>query len=228
MKPSPFLSLALASTLFLTACQKDAADSKDSNVTYQLAVQDGSPGLANEGGRAQASYLDFTGGSASVKEIKFEAKGDNKIEYKSNVPQTINLANALTTLGGIAVPYGTYNKIEFKIKFEPLQGQPALTLQGNYTPTAGGTAIPVVLQFAGPFELKFEKKTPTTIDAQTDYSALGTLALNQLIAAVPESLLANATQTNGQIVISSTSNPNLYAPLWSLFEGLLKVEIKKK
>lgn len=227
MKLTQLLTLTLSGTLLLAACKKENNTGNTSNVTYQLSTQSALPGIANGSERTSAAYLAFNGGTASVSEIKFEAKGDNKIEYKSNANQTIDLAQALSTLGSIPVPYGTYEKVEFKIKFQSVANTPALTLLGTYTPSQGGAPVPVVLQLAGPFELKFEKKTPTTIDANTDYTALSTLALNILSGSVPESLFANATRTNGQIVISSTSNTQLYTPLWSLLEGLLKVEVKK-
>lgn len=218
MKIKSIASVALGSSLLFASCQKEkSAENMNQapNVTYELATGgDARPGVAGEVARTTAGFLSLTGGTASVTQIKFEAKGANKVEYKSNVSQVIDLSSAAATIGGLSVPYGTYEKIEFKIKFEPTTTQPALVLNGSYTPTSGGAAVPVVLQINQPFELKFEKKTPTTIDANTNYGALGTLALNMLTAAVPESLLANATRTNGQIIISSTSNTQLYNPLW--------------
>jgi hypothetical protein len=231
MKHTHLLFLALSTSL-LFSCKKEATSEQaagTSNVTYQLATTNTSGGrLAGESERTMAHFLTWAGGTASVSEIKFEAKGDNKVEYKSNVPQVINLGSAVSTLGGIAVPYGTYEKIEFKIKFVPTSTNPSLELLGSYAPAGGGTPVPVVISFHEPFELKFEKKTPTTIDANTDYTALSTLALGLLSHSVVESFFANATQTNGTIVISNTSNTNLYNPLWSAFQGILNVEIKKK
>jgi hypothetical protein len=226
------LLLLAGATSLLFSCKKESDvdnNANESTVTYQLATTNSaSPGQAGEVGRTAATFLSWTGGTASVSEIKFEAKGDNKVEYKSSVSKTIDLASALNTLGGIGVPYGTYEKIEFKIRFVPTATTPSLELLGTYTPTNGGTAVPVVVRFNEPFELKFEKKTPTTIDANTDYTALGTLALGFLNQGVVESWLSGATQTNGSIVISNNSNTNLYNPLWSAFQSLLKVEIKKK
>jgi hypothetical protein len=225
MKTTSFLLLTGATLLF-ASCKKEstteqAADTN--NISYQLATTNSS-----DGNRAAANFLTFTGGTASISEIKFEAKGDNKIEYKSNVPQTVNLGNVVANLGGLTVPFGTYQKIEFKIKFVPTSTTPSIELQGLYTPTNGGAAVPVILQLHQAFELKFEKKTPTTIDANTNYTAFSTLALGLLNNSVVESALQNATRTNGVIVISSTSNTQLYNPMWSAFQQLLKVEIKKK
>jgi hypothetical protein len=230
MKITPLFSVALAGSLLFTACSKEKSTGQDTNpnVTYQLATTTELRGATNETGRSAASVLALTGGTASVTQIKFEAKGDNKVEYKSDVNQVINLSDAAATLGALAIPYGTYNKVEFRIRFAPTANHPALQLTGTYTPSNGSAAIPVVVQFSQPFELKFEKKTPTVIDANTDYAALGTLALNTLVAVVPEAILSTATQTNGQIIISSASNTNLYHPLWKVFENMLKVEIKKR
>ena len=156
-------------------------------------------------------------------------RGDNKIEFKSNTPLVVDLDDAVSTLGALTVPYGTYEKIEFKIRFRSVGNTPALELLGNYQPlNGGGPAVPVILRFHEDFELKFEKKTPTTIDANTDYNALGTLALNLLHTALPQSALAAATQTNGTIVISNNSNSLLYNSLWTLLQSMLKVEIKKR
>ncbi|HEV7330241.1 MAG TPA: hypothetical protein VGN63_04315 [Flavisolibacter sp.] len=221
-KVSLFLLAGFTTLMF--SCKKDA-DSKDSTVTYQFATTNAS--TVSGTGRIAGSFLEWTGGTASVSEIKFEAKGENKVEYKSSVPKTVDLKAALSTLGDITVPHGSYEKIEFKIGFVPANGS-SLELTGTYTPTAGSAAVPVVIRFHEPFEMKYEKKTPTTIDAGTDYTALSTLALGLLTQGVNESWLSGAEQTNGTIVISSTSNTSLYTPLWSAFQGLLKVEIKKK
>jgi hypothetical protein len=222
-KVSLFLFAGFITLLF--SCKKDA-DSNGSTVTYQLATTNAA--TVSGTGRIAGSFLTWDGGTASVSEIKFEAKGENKVEYKSSATKTVDLKAALSTLGDIDVPHGTYEKVEFKIQFVPAASGSSLELQGTYTPTTGGAAVPVVIRFGEPFEMKYEKKTPTTIDANTDYTALSTLALGILSQGVSESVLTNAVKTNGTIVISSSSNADLYNPLWSAFQGLLKVEIKQK
>jgi hypothetical protein len=217
----------LAGAISLFGCKKETStEFSNSYLTYQLATTNAA--TVSGTGRDMGSFLEWTSGTATVADIRFETKGANTMEYKSPVPQTIELLSALPTLGHITIPYGTYEKVEFKIGFVPAAGGSSLELRGSYTPTGGGTAIPVVLRFHEPFELMYEKTTPTTIDFNADYTALSTLALGLLTEGMEESWLAGAQQTNGTIVISQTANTNLYSTLWDLFQDILKVELKKK
>ena len=231
MKHTLLLVSAALSSLLVVSCSKEKVETKEgsSNVTYRLSTTERNSTLgrfASTTARIQSGDIIWTGGSAAVSEIKFEAKGDNKVEYKSNVPQRFNLFDSVATLGGIAVPAATYEKIEFKIKFDPTTSLSAFELKGHYL--NGSDSTPIVLQINQPMELKFEKKTPTTIDATTNYNALSTLALALLTTNISESMLTSATKdSNGSIVISANSNANLYNPIWNTLQGLLKVEIKK-
>lgn len=148
------------------------------------------------------------------------------MEFKSDVTRVIDLGDAFSSLGTVSVPYGTYQKVEFKIGFVSSATSPSLMLQGIYTPATGGPAIPVVFRIDRPFEFKFEKKTPTVIDASTNPTVLVVMGLDLASHVITEAQLATAVQTNGTIVISSTSNAGLYMSLWEQIEKRLKIEIK--
>jgi hypothetical protein len=240
MKYQFLLAAVTATSLFFSSCTKnddEAADQTSSNVTYQIAATGHTNQLAgiNAGeevstsGRTQGFAITWTGGYINASEIKFEAKGDNKVEFKSETIKHIDLFDAIDaigTIGNIAVVPGTYEKIEFKTKLVPVGTSAAFELTGFYV--NNGDTIPIVIRFDAPIEFKFEKKTPTTIDGNINFAALNTLSLDLLTADITSQMLSSANQINNTIVISKTSNSTLYELMWNSLEGIVKVEIKKK
>jgi major membrane immunogen (membrane-anchored lipoprotein) len=233
MKNQFLLAFATVSALLFSGCTKnddETADQNSSNVTYQVTATNRNNQLDRiTTGRTQGFSITWTGGYINTSEIKFEAKGDNKIEFKSNAVRHIDLfdaANAIGAIGDIAVAPATYEKIEFKTTLVPVGTQAAFELTGFYV--NNGDTVPVVIRFDKPIEFKFEKKTPTTIDAGAGFAALNTLSLDLLTADITSQMLNSATLTNNSIVISSSSNSTLYELAWNALEGVVKVEIKKK
>jgi hypothetical protein len=221
-----FVLAAAIGTTVMVGCKKEATTSPDapsSNISYELATTDDDAA----GGRMNGAVV-WTGGYATVSDIKFDAKGDNNIEYKSRITRTIDLFDALSTLGGLTVPPGTYRKIKVKIGFKPTSTASAFELRGVYTPYTG-LPIPIILKFDRPFELKYDMKQTIIIDATNSYTITNTLPINALLSQLTESLLSNAVRDNtGTVVISANSNTALYNPIWNVFQSIMKVHVKKK
>jgi hypothetical protein len=234
MKIKFLIATVIGGSLFFASCKKDKESVQDS-VTYQITPTGTSstPGRVNtseytgSSGRIEGDLLTWTDGYITTSEIKFEAKGDNKVEYKSKVTRQIDLFDAIATIGDITVPAGNYEKIEFKTTLVPDGRFAAFELTGVYI--KNGIPVPVTLRFDSPIQFKFEKKTPTVIDANTGISALHSIALDLLTSDLSVEMLNNAVTVNNSIVISSNSNAGLFKVIWhSLEGGIIKVEIKKK
>ena len=237
MKYKFFPAVLIAGAFAFAGCKKNNDDGPQgrSSVTYQITTSGRSNalGTANLGentsstNRTNAGSITWTDGYITVSEIKFEAKGDNKIEFKSKVVRQIDLFDAIATIGDIDVIPGTYEKIGFKIKLEPEGSFAAFELKGFYE--NNGVIIPIVLRVDRPIHFKFEKKTPTVIEEGFDFSALHTLALNFLNNGISIDLLDDAVLVNNTIVISASSNEELFEKLFDNLNGIvLKVEIKTK
>ena len=247
--------LAAAGCLLFISCKKENTPEPSSETTanarviYQLSTTertsalstnapDATPGLYNS--NRVVPSITWTAGTASVSEIRFKAKawrnnndddddnGNPHLEFHSRVPQTIDLFTALPTLGFLTIPPGNYHKIELKIKFEPLAGNPAFALKGNYVNEAGNI-IPVDFAINQPFEIKFELKSKEKLDANIDYNALNELALNLLTNGITASDLRKAIRdNNGRLYINANKNGALFKALWDNFKVMLKVKMKKK
>ena len=74
-------------------------------------------------------------------------------------------------------------------------------------------------------DFKFEvEKEGTTFEGISDYSALVTLNLAQLMSGVSESDLGAATLTDGKLIVNTTSNPDIYLKLKSKISSCGDVE----
>lgn len=233
MKNQFLFALVTASSLLFAGCSKndDGDGDQTSNVTYQITTSGGGNPSGRIGTTAKTAGVSiiWTGGYINTSKIKFEAKGENKVEFKSESVKHIDLfdaVNAIGTIGSIPVVPGTYEKIEFKTTLVPVGTAAAFELTGFYV--NNGDTIPVVVRFDAAIEFKFEKKTPTTIDANAGFNALNILSLDFLTADLTPELLNNADLSNNKIVISASSNSTLYEFVWNSLEGVVKVEIKKK
>ena len=163
--------------------------------------------------------INWTSGYASAREIEFEAENENtEVEYKSSANQRINLFNPLSSLGFVNIPPGTYKEVEFEIHLSPTPPDAALELKGLYN------AIPIVFRINTPLEIEAEFED-VTINQSSDFSAMISLNLALLTRGITDAALANATLTNGEIVISSNSNTALYNIMINNFKEIDDVEL---
>ena len=213
MKMKMLIASIALSPLFFASCKKESdanPSSEASSFAYQLKTinRTTTVGRISQTSRTEAASLQWTSGTASANELKFEAENPGgEIEFKQKTAQQIDLFAATSSLGNITIPAGTYNEVEFKAFLAPTTSAPALELSGSFT--SSGVTKPVIFRMNSAVELKAEKKN-VTVASGTSYSALNTIDLSQLISGVSESALTNATTTNGTIVISANANSDIY------------------
>lgn len=209
MKQNTLLFSILMIGLFLVSCKKE---NKNGSIRYQMKTTNASSSFrrAATGTNISARLngtLTWNAGFINATEIKFEAKtNSSEIEYKSSANQRLDLFSALSTLGNITLSPGTYKEVEFKIEIAPSTNEPALQLSGTYN------GIPVILKVDNAFEFKAEKEG-VDITESNGYTAINNLNLALLTQGITDADFTNAVQTNGQIIISATSNTNLFAKL---------------
>ena len=194
--------LISGATVFLASCKKENSDPL--GITYQLQTSNRSSIV----GRVASGNIVWTSGFGNATQVKFEGKGPNgEIEYKSSLQQRIDLFSGVSTLGNVTLPAGTYQEVEFEVKLNPTATEPALSLSGTYAST--GAAVPITFNISAPLELETELNNVTVL-TNNSYNALTTLNLSLLTRGITQAMLDNAVKTNGVIVISSSSNVNLY------------------
>lgn len=206
------LILPTAIALFgLVSCKKESTSAVNTS-TFQYRVstinRTAVVGRSASNLRTESTNVQWASGKASANLLKFEAESaTGEVEFKQNTKQQIDLFASTSTLGSLSVPAGTYSEVEFKAFLAPTSASPALELAGTFT--SGGATKAIRFVVSSQVELKAEKKN-VTVAQGTTYSALNTVDLSQLTRNVTEAALNNATPTNGEIVLSASSNTTLY------------------
>lgn len=201
-----FSAIMIASVLVFTSCQKDNGSGGTTSYKYKLTTSNRSSVVA----RPDAGSITWASGSAYANLLKFEAKNSSgaEIEYKTPVASQIDIFSSLAqVVGTISLPAGTYSEIEFKAFLTPSGSSTALELNGTFT--SGGVTTPVQFIVASNLEIKTEQHSVTVSDGSS-YTALTTFDLSTLSSGITEAMLNAATKTGGKIIISATSNTNLY------------------
>lgn len=204
--------LSLSAIFFITSCEK-SNDSSSANFKLKTTERSATVGR-------MAGTITWTSGFASATEIEFEAEKENsEFELKSEVRQRIDLFSPLATLGLVTIPPGTYEEVEFEIHAAPSGPDAALELRGTYNGT------PIVFKVNTAFEIEAEYED-ITITQGNDFNAIISLNLSLLSLGITEANLNNATQTNGEIIISSSSNTVLYNIMLLNLKNIDDVEIE--
>jgi len=207
--------------LTLNGCKKDVANG-NAGIEYNLQTTNRSSIVQ----RTNAGNIQWTSGHGSVTEIKFEAKSNNiKTEFRSDIPYHIDLFSGITSIGNISLPAGTYDEVAFKVELDTHGSYAAFELNGKFT--SGTTTIPVVFKVNTDFEIETETKS-IIVTSNKNYLATTSLNLAPITNGVTESMLSSAARSNGSIVISSTSNANIYHIILGNLSDSDGVEFKDK
>ena len=196
----------------LTSCKKENL-SGDTAITFQLKTTNPTSTVART-----AATVAWQSGFVNANLIKFEAKqAGNEVEFKSTVQRHIDLFALPTDIGNVTIPAGTYDENEFKIFIAPNSGEPALQLQGTVDNT------PVIFRVDNSNLIKAEQHQVTISGGSI---ALTTLDLAGLTQGVSDADFASATQNGGSIIISSSSNANLYNAILNNISRLGETEVE--
>lgn len=199
--------LAIIFMAVFVSCKKNK---DESGVTYQMRTFNRSSIVnsmsGNAGGIASRTNgtIIWTSGFTSITAIEFEVENNNvEVEYESQVRQKIDLFASISTIGNINVPAGTYEEVEFEVHLSPNGTDAALELRGNYN------GIPFIYRNNNTMEIEVERKN-VVIGQNNGYNAIINWDLSLLSQGVSAAAIAAATITNGEIIISASSNVGLY------------------
>ncbi|MFZ1784761.1 MAG: hypothetical protein WAU23_06125 [Ferruginibacter sp.] len=207
MNTTKLLIAALPLITFLGSCKKSGSDESVSTLQFQIGI---SNPLVTVNKITGPGTIRWNSGSAYATQVKLEAKQNgNELEFKSSNPRQVDLfAPVATTLGNVSIPAGSYSELEFKISLSPGGSGTAMELNGEYTNGSGGiSAVKFILNSL--IDLKAEQSS-VIVNSNTTIGALTTLDLSFVTDGITQAMLDNAVLTNGSIIISSTSNSNLY------------------
>ena len=116
-------------------------------------------------------------------------------------------------LGNVYVPQLSCNNGSFTIDLGTTRTNSSLLLNGTYIPMSGAIAVPnvpVQVIITGPAQLNSAYVSNITTYTMNYWEASIILNTYQLISGINAGMLSGAIRTSGTIIISGTSNANLY------------------
>lgn len=173
------------------------------------------------------SSINWTSAVINVRKIQFGAKREQQavnLELKE-IPaiDVLGLGQVAST---VYLPVGTYGDVEIKVNFVESSTNLPLVLKGIYT-DASGVKTPIEFQFSQNLEFAL-KGQQLAVKASEKYIANVTLELNNLLKGIEISHLAQATRSNGTLLINSTTNRLLYEKLWVNTPNVASVQIARQ
>lgn len=205
-----FLAFAIIA-FFMFACGDDDAEPATAQVGLTFNTVNTSTG--GSGGRIMANSLIFTSGFITIREVQFEAETDSdSVEVNLEQITKIDFATGVSTpdISGLLIPAGTYNEVEVEIELQDDGDAPAMVLTGTFT-GLDEVAHPVRFEFNSGETFEVEKEGAITFSGGEQIIAQVTFDPNMWFVAVSDEQLASASKDNqGVIVISSTSNANIF------------------
>ncbi|RWY46207.1 hypothetical protein [Mucilaginibacter gilvus] len=216
------LGLVAFIALAVSSCKKDSTStgaSATSEMTFAVSPDNptttldavGGPQVQSTGTTAITAGVTWTSGIANIAHFKLEAKknGVEKEISTSNLTN-VDLFAAVPAFVKANVDTGTYKEIELRILLVKSTGTDIpLTLKGTFT-SKGGAVVPIQYEFNEDALIKLEAEN-VTIDGTNNVTAGTNIHLNKLLFGLTSAQIDAATRTSGTIIISSSSNPILYA-----------------
>ena len=216
---------ALLSAVAITGCKKDASNN-NSTPGMGLSIQALNPSFnlpvtsTTMKSVSATSLVQITSAKLLVSKFSFEAelKSSNKahdsvsIEYNWNGPKVVDLLNATSDFGQLTLQPGFYDEIELRVASTRNNNDtvPVFNLTGNFTDSAN-VVVPISFKVFEPVLIATELKNDTITSTSTStFSGVVQIYLDQLFVGITPAQLHSAVKTNGTIVISTTSNANLY------------------
>lgn len=225
------LVILFAAVTGLFGCKKDVntGPASRSNISFAVKADQSASSLAtaNLGSSATGvTTINWTEGIANVAKFEFEAKRNGfKQEIEVKGLTNVNLFALDPSFVNAAIDSGVYNEIELKLVFhKSTSAAIPLTLKGSYV-KADGTAVPVELYVNEDLEIKSEVRN-VVIDQNTDLKTTIMLHLNNLFQNINAADLEAAVLTSGKIVISSSSNSNIFIRAKSNVQHIGETEVE--
>jgi len=209
MKKSLLLSAVMVGLLFGSSCKKSSSNYSTSNtptMSYQLKVANTNYSMARTTATAD---IVWDSAFATPDVVVFQAtQGNVQVQYKATNNQRIDLMSSVAIdFGSFTLPAGFYSQTVLKIDLDKIGNMPVLQLNGMFTD--GTVTLPVEILVNESVQLQTEQDS-VTITNDSSFVAVTTLDLPSVTSGVTSAMLLNATLTGGVIVISSSSNHDLY------------------
>lgn len=214
---SLLIGLMIAGTA-ITSCKKEE-EKGSMNLTMQMSKGTGTVQ------KTAAGTLQFTQGSVTVSEVRFEGEFTNgeELEFSSEQITRIDLATGVASPAFSAeIPAGNYEELELEVEIYDESDVPSVIAEGTYTNSAGDQ-IPIRFEFNSgeTFEVEGEAVTITE-DAQ--FTAKINFDPLEWFGTVTTAMLDNAERVNGVILINEETNESIFSLVADRLDDLTEVE----
>ena len=202
------LTISLGAVL-LTSCSDDP--NPLANIKLQATTT--STGTSTQTGRVSGTNdLAFTSGFITIREVVFDADNNDGTSVSRTIEQIAVIDYATGVISPevvVTVPAGIYSSVNLGIELQDDGSAPSMVLEGTYT-NSNDVAIPIRFEFNSGEVFEADA---TTVTLSTDTDVVGKLSWDALdwFSVISASRLDAATQTDGIIIISGTSNADIFS-----------------
>jgi hypothetical protein len=204
---SKFLILLFSAATIFTSCKEETPG----NGRIKLAANTTSSQVGNVGGRlAAANDLVFTSGTITIREVVFDGDNENQ-SISRTIAQVADIDYATGTVSPaitIEVPPGNYTSVNLGIEMQDVGAAPSTVIEGTFT-NANLEAIPLRFEFNSG---EVFEATAASVSIAAGADIIGKVSFDALdwFSTVTASELANATLTDGTIIVSESSNSAIF------------------
>lgn len=212
MKTMKTLNIGL--TIMLGSLQlMSCSDDPTPMARIKLEASTTSASTSTQSGRVTGTNgLQFTSGIITIREVVFDGDNDNGTSVSRTHEQiaVIDYATGVITPEVIVtVPAGLYRSVNLGIELQDDGADPSMVLEGTYT---NSTDVVIPIRFEFNSGEVFEANA-TVVTLSTDTDVVGKISWDALdwFSVISASRLDEATQTNGTIIISESSNESIFS-----------------
>lgn len=223
MKTKPIIVLAALSMIFLTlpSCQKESADPSRQKLTLQASDKAFAipvTGVSSISSNPAPPMVEWEQARMIISRITLTTQStagslrDTSNQLLWQGPGTVDLFEMSELLSDMGLKAGLYSSIRYELEaLESDAGNdPVLYLSGNYT-QASGKSVPLVIEVREDIVISTERNNVRV--PESGFSQNIELFMNRLFIGIMPENLEEATMTDGRILISEESNPELYAQI---------------
>ncbi|EOZ99224.1 hypothetical protein A33Q_0602 [Indibacter alkaliphilus LW1] len=234
-------AFVLIAAFALYSCSNDdeIPGSGEGKLGFAFVLNNSSSSSPNS--RVQNSKLTIESGFIQIKELEFEVEGRNEtgsferefeIRFNDIRKVTFDQFDESTDFF-VNIEAGEYKEIELELDLIDHRNEPSIYIEGTYE-FEDGSSLPVVFEHFGDdidFEVEIEGEDDDAyflIDSRNNPLALFEISAGNWFRGVSDSAFENAEVTDGVILISRTSNRNIYSRVKNNIEEFADIEIELK
>jgi hypothetical protein len=207
--------VAAVTMLGMLSCADEAGNNPApaNRTTLNLQAATNKQPISKAGRTAAVNNLVFTSGSITFREVVFDADRadtDQSISVTHEQIAVLDFATGVITPAvNIKVPAGTYNDVYLGIEIQDEGDKPGIVIEGTYT-NSDNVVKPIRFEFNSGEVFEAEADS-VVLNENTNVVTRITFDPQYWFATITASQLDNATMTGGRILISATSNVNIFS-----------------